>query len=177
MEVRRCHQVLIGQSATRHNSLLQSLSTVLFAGIGAFIANFAAKYIESWVRRSQLLEAQRDTDLQDIFTTIAQICEISEKFWPTSGPELGLEDQILRAHMVALQHHLAELLGEVFTGPDKWDCDIQLHRLMEASTGGSFGDADREAEAGRLTEIFIASRALNRSAKKARRKLPRRFMS
>ncbi|UXS09187.1 hypothetical protein [Agrobacterium tumefaciens] len=155
----------------------QSFTTIILAGIGAFIANFAAKYIESWVRRNQLIEAQRDADLQDIFGTITQICDLSEKFWPLSAEALGSQDQILRSHIVALQHHLAELVAEVFTGKDKWDCDVQLHKLMMAATGGDFGEPDREAEAGRLTEIFIASRALNRSTKKARRKLPRRFLS
>lgn len=157
--------------------MLESLTTIILAGIGAFIANFAAKYIESWVRRNQAIEAQRDTDLQDIFGTLDQICDLAEKFWPLSAESLGSQDQVLRSHMVALQHHLAELVAEVFTGKDKWDCDLQLHKLMMAATGGDFGEPDREAEAGRLTEIFIASRALKQSTKRARRKLPRSFLS
>lgn len=155
----------------------QGIGTVMLAGVGAFIASFAAKVIESWVRKSQTVEVQRDADLSDILQMSAKICELSEKIWSSRAADLGHEDAVMRAHVLASQHHLAEVVNDIFTSPGKWDCDIQLHKLMIAATGGDFGEPDREAEPQRLTEIFIAARALDRAAKAARRNLPRQFMS
>jgi len=155
----------------------QSFSTVVLAGIGAFIANFAAKFIESWVRRSQQIETQRDADLHEIVATVKLIGELSEKFWTKSAAELGTEDLILQSHLKAEQHHLAEVIAEIFSGTDKWDCDIQVHKLATVATGGNFGEPDREAEPGRLAEILITVRALTREAKKGRRRLKRRLMA
>jgi len=129
------------------------------------------------VRRSQSVEAQRDADLQEMVATTKLIGELSEKFWTKSAVELGPEDQMLRSHIMAAQHHLAEINSELFTGQIKWDCDVQLHKLMMAASGGAFGDDDREAEPGRLTEILIAANSVSRQVKKGRRKLPRSFMS
>ncbi|WP_036578322.1 hypothetical protein [Brucella anthropi] len=154
-----------------------ALTTIFLAGIGAFIANFAAKWIESWSRSSQSIETQRDADLQEILLSAKLLCDHSEKFWVKSAIDLGSDDIILRAHMIAQQHQLAEIISELFKGPDKRDCDVEFHKLATAATGGNFGEPDREAEPGRLNEILIASRSLERCAKKARRKLKRKFMA
>ncbi|WP_247997407.1 hypothetical protein [Brucella tritici] len=147
------------------------------AGIGAFIANFAAKWIESWSRSSQSVESQRDADLQEILLSAKLLCDHSEKLWVKSAAELGSDEIILRAHMIAQQHQLAEIISELFKGTDKQDCDVEFHRLATAATGGDFGDPNRDAEPGRLNEILIASRSLERRAKKARRSLKRKFMA
>lgn len=155
----------------------QSVSTVILAGVGAFIATFAAKLIESFVRKSQSIEGQRDADLAEILQMSSIICDRAEKFWSKSAAELGPENAVLRAHILASQHNLAEVVNRLFTSPGKWECDVKLHKLMIAATGGDFGEPDRDAEPQRLTEIFILSRALDHSAKAARRNLPRKFMS
>lgn len=156
---------------------MHAVGTLLLAGIGAFIANFAAKFVEAQVRRSQVGETQRDADLQDLVVAAGLLGALSEKFWTKSATELGTEDQILRSHLMAQQHNIAELVNSLFSGENKWDCDVQVHALFKAATGGNFGDENREAEPGRLTEILIAVHSLVHKAKAARRNIKRHFLA
>lgn len=155
----------------------QSVGTVLLSGIGAFLAGFAAKWLESWSRGSQIVEAQRDADLADILASAKDLTDIAEKFWTKSATVLGEEDAILKAHMVAAQHHIAEVIAILFKGPAKWNCDVCFHRLALAATGGDCGEPDRDAEPQRLAEILIAFYAIQREVKMARRSLRRSFMA
>lgn len=93
---------------------MHAVGTLLLAGIGAFIANFAAKFVEAQVRRSQVGETQRDADLQDLIVAAGLLGALSEKFWTKSATELGTEDQILRSHLMAQQHNIAELVNSLF---------------------------------------------------------------
>ncbi|WP_094507047.1 hypothetical protein [Brucella thiophenivorans] len=154
-----------------------AFGTIFLAGTGALIANFTAKWIESWSRSSQSVEAQRDADLQDMIKSIQLLGEYTEKFWLNSAKDLGSEDIVLRAHMVAQQHEVTQIISDLFKGPEVSECNDEFLKLASAATGGSFGDPDREVEAGRLSEVLIASRSLERKAKKARRNLKRKFMA
>jgi hypothetical protein len=157
--------------------LWQPLGTVLLSGVGAFLASFAAKWVESWSRGGQRIEAQRDADLAAILESIRKLVVLAEEFWTNSAEALGPRDATIQAHMVAVQHNLAELIAVLYTGSDKWDCDICFHKLAIAATGGSYGDPERTAEPEHLAEILIASYSLERQVQKARRNLRRRFMA
>ncbi|MGQ3211614.1 hypothetical protein [Shinella sp.] len=156
---------------------MEAVWTILLAGIGAFIANFGSKYVETLFQRSKTAEEQRDADVLDLIAAARSLGELSERFWVKSAEDLGVEDQILRSQMIAQQHNIAELVSTLFTGQIKWDCDVKVHYLFTAATGGDFGEPDREAEPGRLTEIFIAVHGLVHQAKAGRRKTRRPWLA
>lgn len=155
---------------------MQSFWTLVFAGIGAFIASLVAKLVEAWVRRSQTTETQRDSDLQDLIAAAKLFGELAEKFWPKSATDLGEQDQILQAHMKAQQHNISQLVDSLLTGKNKWNCDTQSVKLFNVATGGQFGEPDRPAEPQRLSGILIEMHALVHEAKAARRQIKRGFL-
>lgn len=150
-----------------------SYGTVLAAGIGAFIANFAAEWIKALVRKSQLVEVNRDQDLASLLKSVEELQTIAEEFWSKSAADLGVRDAILRAKIISKQTHVLNLVASLFTGPLKYDCDAAFTPVMTALSGGDFGDADRAAAPEFLTDIFQHSQAFSQLAILRRRGLPR----
>ncbi|WP_162911535.1 hypothetical protein [Shinella zoogloeoides] len=156
---------------------MEAFWTIVLAGIGAFIANFGAKYVETLFQRSKNSEDQRNSDLQDLIAAARSLGEMSERFWVKGASDLGMEGQVLRSQMIAQQHNIAELVETLFTSPIKWDCDVKVHALIEHATGGDFWEPDREADPGRLTAILVAVHGLVHAAKAGRRKMRHNWLA
>lgn len=151
--------------------------TIAAAGSGAFLANFAAEIIKAWVRRSQSVELNRDDDLKEILKAIAEVQELSEKFWMSSNDELGKDCAIIRSRILARQQYVLGLIASLLSGDTKKNCDYEFTYVMNAVSGGDFMEPDRQAEPNRLIEIQQKCLKFCHTARVARRQLHRGIMA
>jgi hypothetical protein len=157
---------------------MEPMYTVLWAGVGAFIAHFVTQGGDAFIRHSQLRESQRDADLAEILLTVERMGDICKRYWISAATESPKDDLVARSEIMAAQTRLLELIALLYKGSKtKQDCDVELHRLIDAATGGDFADPDRQPDPGRLTLVLIACAKLAHQAKTTRRKLRRRFLA
>lgn len=152
---------------------LLSATTLISSAIGALLATLAAEFIKSLVRRTQLAETQRDIDLADILNCIIDINATAEKYWLKSAAELGADRYVMEAQIRAKLHHTAKLIAGLFSAPLKYECDTAHHKLMDAVSGGNFGEPDREPMPERLTHVSVTAMDLRHIVSTQRRKLKR----
>ena len=147
------------------------------AGVGAFIANFAAEFVKGRVRKSQSVESARDEDLGRLLRMVSDLEELATEYWTASGPSLGSNEILLRAKIVARQQHLLELIAHMFTGQPKRECDVVVTDLLDAIGGDDFGVPDRDAHPERLTAVYQYSLKFGHLAQKKRRSLRRGWLA
>jgi hypothetical protein len=151
--------------------------TLVAAGLGALIANFAAEWVKGLVRKGQAIESARDEDLGLIHRMVEELQEISTSYWSSSGLQLGDKEPQLRAQIVARLQHINELVAALFTGPPKHECDVLLISVMDSVGGGDFGEPDRSAAPERLTAIYKNCLSFAHLARQQRRLLKRGLLS
>jgi hypothetical protein len=149
----------------------------LAAGIGAFIASFAAEFVKGRSRKSQSVEAARDEDLARILRMVTELEALATEYWTVSGPSLAGKEILLRAQIVARQQHLLELVADLFSGQSKRECDVVVTDLLDAIGGGAFGDPDRAEQPERLTAVYQYSLKFGHLAQKMRRALKRGMLA
>ena len=99
-------------------------------------------------------------------------------YWSKSNAELGDEFPTLRGRIVARQQNVSELITSLFgANPLKYDCDAALIPVLDAVSGGDFGNPQKLAEVERLSAIYVSSSRLCHVAKSSRRKLPRAWLA
>jgi len=144
-------------------------TTVVSALIGAFVANFAAEFVKSHVRKNQKTESDRDAILTEIEDTILRLQEYGERFWAVDASELGNDNAVLQARIKGNQHYLSESVSALFSSNDKRECDIEIVKLLNALSGGEFDSKNRTKSLSNLTDIQLFSLKLKHIAKRNRR--------
>lgn len=141
------------------------------AAIGTFFGLFAKEWVSGIVRGHQRHEKARDDDVAEIVSSIDVVREIADQYWTQSAKELGSKEHMLRGRLVGGLHHINLLVANLFTNTAKRECDLCSFRFADAAGGGSFGNADREAEPERLSAVHSAALSLRHRVTMERRKL------
>lgn len=159
------------------DSFLAPLPTLFAAGVGAFFANFIAEFMKSLVRKSQNIELARDDDLSTLLKWVDEMQVLATEYWTKSGQDLGSEEPVLRARIVARQQNTLDIVAHLFNGDPKRVCDVDFTRFMDAVGGGDFGEPDRPADPRRLVSVYRLGLAFMHLAKRSRRNLKRGWLA
>jgi hypothetical protein len=149
------------------------LTTIFAAGVGAFIAHFAAEYAKAVGRKSQSAEQIRDEDLDEILVTTRELQELAVAFWGKGCADLGQDAFDIKAKIVARQHHVLTVVARLFSEASKRDCDASFTYLMDAVSGDNFDDPDRPPSPERFSTIYLNTLNFCHTVKVSRRKIPR----
>lgn len=155
------------------------MSNFIATIFAALIGVLGAELVKHIVRKAQRVEVDRDIALEDIVSSVASARDMADQYWTNSPATLGVDELRLSSKIVAEQQNISRTLSQLFEGniTPKRECDVEFLEVLDALSGGDFGDPNRQIDHVRLKAIYIATTKFTNFVARERRKLPRKFLS
>ncbi len=156
-----------------------ALITVLSAGVGAFLAQFAAAFVKAKVGQGRYLEKCRDADLEALNAATEELRTCCKTFYSSDAKADPLGNKILATRIVGLFRHINGNIHCLFH-PDEGSTQAaynELKPIYRKVTGDQLSDPERIQDFEMLAkvEIWVASFRINNIRR--RRKMRRSFLA